>query len=104
MWVTPRMTDIFILKELRKLRWLTARLQIWGGRRGGCHAGASLPSSACLSPLGLSTICHLHSPSPTRGRTGCWLSTDGPDNSGPTPALPDWVPLGMEPPIKREQS
>lgn len=35
MWVTPRMTDIFILKELRKLRWLVARLQIWGSGRSG---------------------------------------------------------------------
>lgn len=35
MWMTPRMTDIFILKELRKLRWLVARLQIWGSGRSG---------------------------------------------------------------------
>lgn len=51
MWVTPRMTDIFILKELRKLRWLTARLQTWGGRRQGRHAGASLPRSLSAAPL-----------------------------------------------------
>lgn len=61
MWVTPRMTDIFILKELRKLRWLTARLQTWGGRREGCHAGDSLPvslSAAPLPPGSRSTVCH----------------------------------------------
>lgn len=58
MWVTPRMTDIFILKELRKLRWLVARLQIWGNGRSGTeeHHGQfcqGLPS--CLS-------CHLPAP------------------------------------------
>ena len=42
MWVTPRMMDIFILKELRKLRWLMARLQTWGSRRAGGHAGGAL--------------------------------------------------------------
>lgn len=54
MWVTPRMTDIFILKELRKLRWLTARLQTWGGKREGYHPG----QPACLSLWGLIGICH----------------------------------------------
>ena len=46
------MTDIFILKELRKLRWLTARLQIWGGRRDGCHAGGGgLPARVPQQPV-----------------------------------------------------
>lgn len=34
MCVTPRMTDIFILKELRKLRWFVARLQIGSMPKG----------------------------------------------------------------------
>lgn len=51
MWVTPRMTDIFILKEFRKLKWLTARLQTWGGRRDGCHAGGRPPARITLTHL-----------------------------------------------------
>lgn len=30
MWATPRITDIFILKEFKKLRRLLAKFQIWG--------------------------------------------------------------------------
>lgn len=34
MCTMPSTTDIFILKELRKLRWLVAKLQICGGQGG----------------------------------------------------------------------
>jgi len=34
MWMTPRMMDIFILKEFRKVSLLTDRLQICGGGGG----------------------------------------------------------------------
>lgn len=39
MWMTPRMTDIFILKEFRKVSLLVAMFQICGeGEAGGGNA------------------------------------------------------------------
>lgn len=63
MWVTPRMTDIFILKEFRKLRWLTARLQTWGGKGCGVTQGGPTVTKGCHhhdAPLccgGLAAVC-----------------------------------------------
>ena len=85
MWVTPRMTDIFILKELRKLRWLTARLQTWGGGRDGCREGASPPESLPSARLPLQGLRTTRHPPDEGQQRGTVKSTDWAGQPGPQP-------------------